>query len=135
MLASSDERDAEILALRHQVLVLRRQVARPRFTDTDRAILAVLWSALDRARLADVFLIVQRQQPPGQRSALPGGHRPHATAPTIAYVEKRTADGLSEKDIIRCLKRYLARELFQLLPDTTASQAPAAPIEQVPRAA
>ena len=45
-------------------------------------------------------------------------------APTIAYVERRTADGLSKKDIIRCLKRFLARELFQLLPDVSAAQAP-----------
>jgi hypothetical protein len=50
-------------------------------------------------------------------------------APTIAYVERRTADGLSKKDIIRCLKRYLARELFQLLPDTRADRAPA-PVAQ-----
>lgn len=41
-------------------------------------------------------------------------------APTIAYVEKRTADGLTKKDIIRCLKRYLARELYHLLPETSA---------------
>ena len=43
-------------------------------------------------------------------------------APTIAYVKRRTADGLSKKDIIRCLKRYLARELYQLLPDISASR-------------
>ncbi len=36
LLASGDERDAEILALRHQILVLQRQINRPRFTDTDR---------------------------------------------------------------------------------------------------
>jgi transposase len=42
-------------------------------------------------------------------------------APTIAYVEKRTSEGLSKKEIIRCLKRYLARELYQLLPDTSAT--------------
>lgn len=36
--------------------------------------------------------------------------------PTIAYVERRTAEGLSKKDIIRCLKRYVVRELYQLLP-------------------
>jgi hypothetical protein len=40
-------------------------------------------------------------------------------APTIAYVERRTAEGLSKRDIIRCLKRYLAREMYQLLPATT----------------
>jgi putative transposase len=49
---SGDRRDAEILALRHQVLVLKRQVARPRFTDADRTILAVLSEALDRRRLS-----------------------------------------------------------------------------------
>jgi transposase len=45
-------------------------------------------------------------------------------APTIAYVERRTADGLSKKDIIRCLKRFLARELYQLLPDVSAGNDP-----------
>jgi len=32
--------------------------------------------------------------------------------PTQAYVERRTADGLSKREIMRCLKRYIARELF-----------------------
>lgn len=41
--------------------------------------------------------------------------------PTIAYVTRRTAEGLSKKDIIRCLKRYLVRELYQLLPETSAT--------------
>ena len=36
--------------------------------------------------------------------------------PTIAYVERRTTEGLSKKDIIRCLKRYVAREIYQHLP-------------------
>ena len=40
----------------------------------------------------------------------------------MAYVEKRTAQGLSKKDIIRCLKRYLIREVYQLLPPTAASE-------------
>jgi transposase len=31
---------------------------------------------------------------------------------TRAYVERRTAEGLSKKDIIRCLKRYVAREVY-----------------------
>jgi transposase len=44
--------------------------------------------------------------------------------PTIAYVARRTTDGLSKKDIIRCLKRYLARELYQLLPATSAAIEP-----------
>ncbi len=40
-------------------------------------------------------------------------------SPTIAYVTRRTAEGLSKKDIIRCLKRYVAREIFSLLPPVT----------------
>jgi transposase len=34
---------------------------------------------------------------------------------TRDYVTRRTADGLSKLEIIRCLKRYLAREVFTLL--------------------
>lgn len=37
-------------------------------------------------------------------------------APTRAYVERRTAEGLSKREIIRCLKRYIAREVFNNLP-------------------
>jgi transposase len=37
--------------------------------------------------------------------------------PTIAYVNRRTEQGLSKKDIIRCLKRFVARELYHLLPE------------------
>ena len=32
--------------------------------------------------------------------------------PTRAYVARRTAEGLSKKEIIRCLKRYVAREVY-----------------------
>jgi transposase len=34
---------------------------------------------------------------------------------TRAYVAKRTAEGKSKKEIIRCLKRYIAREVYQIL--------------------
>ncbi len=33
--------------------------------------------------------------------------------PTIDYVARRTAEGLTKRDIIRCLKRFLAREVYQ----------------------
>jgi len=42
--------------------------------------------------------------------------------PTIAYVTRRTAEGLSKKDIIRCLKRYVAREIYNLLPPVTTTR-------------
>ena len=35
--------------------------------------------------------------------------------PTIDYVRRRTAEGLSKKDIIRCLKRFVAREIYHAL--------------------
>jgi transposase len=34
---------------------------------------------------------------------------------TRAYMQRRTKDGLSKKEIIRCLKRYVARELYQII--------------------
>jgi transposase len=34
---------------------------------------------------------------------------------TRAYVQRRTAEGLSKKEIIRCLKRYAAREVYPYL--------------------
>jgi transposase len=37
---------------------------------------------------------------------------------TRAYVERRTQQGLSKKDIIRCLKRMIAREVYYLLRPT-----------------
>jgi len=38
--------------------------------------------------------------------------------PTRAYVERRTHEGLSKAEIIRCLKRYVAREVYRCLPQT-----------------
>ncbi|MEU7881502.1 IS110 family transposase [Microbispora bryophytorum] len=37
---------------------------------------------------------------------------------TRAYMERRTKQGLSKKEIIRCLKRYVARELYQIITTT-----------------
>ena len=34
---------------------------------------------------------------------------------TRVYVERRTKEGLSKKEIIRCLKRYVARQVYPLL--------------------
>ena len=35
--------------------------------------------------------------------------------PTIAYIERRTQEGKNRREATRCLKRYLARNLFRLL--------------------
>jgi transposase len=37
---------------------------------------------------------------------------------TRAYMNRRTTEGLSKKDIIRCLKRLIARELYYALTTT-----------------
>ncbi|MFE7044986.1 IS110 family transposase, partial [Streptomyces atratus] len=37
---------------------------------------------------------------------------------TRAYVERRTKEGLSKKDIMRCLKRFVAREVYRALTTT-----------------
>ena len=49
-------KDAEILLLRHQLAVLRRQASRPRFSWTDRALVATLARLVPRERWA-AFLV------------------------------------------------------------------------------
>jgi len=49
-------KDAEILGLRHQLAVLKRQAARPRFTWSDRALVSVLARLVPRERWAS-FLV------------------------------------------------------------------------------
>jgi putative transposase len=55
-LRSEHAKDVEIAVLRHQLRVLRRQVKRPEFHPADRALLAVLSSALPRRRWS-IFLV------------------------------------------------------------------------------
>src|ERR687884_107578 len=51
-----DAKDVEIAVLRHQLMVVRRQVARPRYTPQDRLVLAMLARLLPRDRWP-VFLV------------------------------------------------------------------------------
>lgn len=49
--------------------------------------------------------------------------------PTLAYIRRRTAEGKSPREIRRCLKRYIAREIFHHLcakqpPTALASKGP-----------
>ncbi|MET7453801.1 transposase, partial [Streptomyces sp. NPDC005574] len=48
---------------------------------------------------------------------------------TRDYVAKRTAEGMTKKDIVRCLKRFVAREVYRHLPH------PQVTTEQLTRAA
>ncbi|WP_444680908.1 hypothetical protein [Halomonas sp. AOP43-D1-4] len=38
----------------------------------------------------------------------------HVCLPTL-YVKKRTDQGLTKLEIIRCLKRYIAREVYHII--------------------
>jgi hypothetical protein len=42
---------------------------------------------------------------------------------TRAYVQRRTSEGKTRREAIRCLKRYIARELYQVITKTRPSPA------------
>jgi len=52
----SDDKDVEIAVLRHQLVILERQVPRPRFNDSDRLLLSMLAALLPGDRWG-VFLV------------------------------------------------------------------------------
>src|SRR5256885_12446190 len=64
---SEREKEIEILLLRHQLRVLERQVARPRLTQADRALLAAFSRTLPRQ--------VWRRAAVGTPAPLPRWHR------------------------------------------------------------
>jgi transposase InsO family protein len=55
---SDADKDVEILALRHQLTVLQRQIDKPRLAPPDRAFLAALLHRLPRSTLRQLHLIV-----------------------------------------------------------------------------
>ncbi|WP_170192085.1 transposase [Rhodoglobus vestalii] len=52
--------------------------------------------------------------------------RRHKDPRTMAYFDKRRTEGLSDRDIVRCLKRHVANEIFALLtnPEISTPQGP-----------
>jgi transposase len=49
---------------------------------------------------------------------------------TKEYVARRTAEGKSKREIIRCLKRYLAREVYRVLISCGARSSPTGPRDE-----
>jgi putative transposase len=98
---SSAAKDAELLMLRHEVQVLRRQVARPQVDWADRAVLAGLGRLLPRPRWHRLFvrpetllrwhqeLIRRRWRDPHRRG------RPAVTAELQALVVQLAVDFFS----------------------------------------
>jgi hypothetical protein len=46
-------------------------------------------------------------------------------ASTQRYMKRRIAEGKSKREVIRCLKRYLAREILPLIAPIAAIRSPA----------
>ncbi|WP_166790514.1 transposase [Cryobacterium tagatosivorans] len=51
----------------------------------------------------------------------------HKDPGTMAYIARRTAEGLSDRGIVRCLKRHVANEIFVLLTQNPAVALPIGP--------
>ena len=106
-LRSEHAKDIEIAVLRHQLEVLHRQVTRPEFRPADRALLALLGSALPRWRWSSFLItpdtilrwhrrLVTRKwtqaQPRGGRPAL-ARCRPTAPRTRLPVVPARVCGG------------------------------------------
>jgi putative transposase len=94
-----DTKDVEIAVLRHQRMVVRRQVARPRYTPEDRMVLAVLARWLPRERWP-VFLVTPATLLRWHRELVARGWTYPATG--------RTHNGLAD-DVVEPVVR-MARE-------------------------
>jgi transposase len=55
-------------------------------------------------------------------------------ARTRAYAERRTSEGLNKKEIIRCLKRSIAREIYHSLRAKLAALTSTCQLQKRPRA-
>ena len=131
----------ESRTLKRQLDQLTRQIA-PRTTniyalgpETSAALLVAVGDNPDRLRNEAAFARLAGVSPIPASSGKTNRHRLHRGGDrsanralhlavvvrlrycprTRAYVERRTAEGKTMPEIIRCLKRYLAREVFNAI--------------------
>src|SRR5712671_6910065 len=92
-----DDKDVEIAVLRHQLAVLHRQVAHPRYAPTDRLVLATLARLLPRERWS-AFLVTPATLLRWHRDATPEGckHRIGALSSQDGHLP-RCRDGLHDR--------------------------------------
>jgi hypothetical protein len=104
-----DEKDVEIAVLRHQLAVRRRQVTRPRYTPSDRIVLATLAKLLPRDRwqiflVAPPMLLRWHRELVRRRWTYPAyGRRRRGLDPQVVEVQEATA---------RCLASSTGTRLF-----------------------
>ena len=99
MLRSRVAKDAEVLALRHENAVLRRQIARVRYEPADRIWLAALSRLVPRERWRQVFAVTPttllrwHRQLIARKWTFPRHRRPGrpSTAPTVKQLILRLA--------------------------------------------
>ena len=91
---------AEVLALRHENAVLRRQVARVRYESTDRAWFATLSALIPRARWGEVFPVTPATLLSWHRSLVAGKYA----------VARRKPGRPSTKPAVRALIIRMARD-------------------------
>jgi hypothetical protein len=85
-------KDAEILVLRHENAILRRQISRARYQPTDRLWLAALSRLIPRRRWGEVFAVTRRRCLPGTGAWSPAnGTTPAGAVPADRPRQPRSA--------------------------------------------
>ncbi len=132
-------KDAELLVLRHENVVLRRQVARVRYTSADRAWLAALSRLLPRRRWAAVFSVTPATILAWHRRVVtrkwdytarrrPG--RPPTAAAITSLVMRMAAENPTwghrrvQGELVRLGHRIAASTVWQILRDAGIDPAP-----------
>jgi transposase len=91
------------------------------------AAFAMLWGAspVQASSARRCGIACTRAASSGQHGVVPDrGGPPGWHQPTRDYLARRTREGLSKREIIRCLKRSVAREVFAALQAPTATADP-----------